>query len=323
VAKTERFEIILDECLEHLLTGTETIEQCLQRYPEYAGELEPLLRTAMSFNRAVDIKPSPEIKARGRYRLQIAIAKEKTPRHVSFWKWQPRWTMAVGVVLVLFILGSGTVLAAGPSLPGSPFYSVKLATENIRVKLTGSEVKKATLYAEFADKRMSEMIRMVENGNLANIDIVAQQLNADIILISNLPLEEQPLMTGTMMATGQGTIEQAAPAMSFGSRNLETTVPTTITAPVVPAPEIALAPEITVMKGANSEATLAEDSNAIPTNDREKLKKVIAGLASRHPEILRQMLDSDKIPEDVKPSIRRALWASEHGYQEALQKLDR
>ena len=42
----KQFNTILDECLERLLTGQETVEQCLQRYPEYATELEPLLRTA-------------------------------------------------------------------------------------------------------------------------------------------------------------------------------------------------------------------------------------------------------------------------------------
>ena len=46
MGSNKQFNNILDECLESLLTGQETVEQCLQRYPEYAAELEPLLRTA-------------------------------------------------------------------------------------------------------------------------------------------------------------------------------------------------------------------------------------------------------------------------------------
>ena len=42
---------ILDECLEKVLSG-ESIEQCLQAYPEQAAELEPLLQTALAVSQA-------------------------------------------------------------------------------------------------------------------------------------------------------------------------------------------------------------------------------------------------------------------------------
>ncbi len=50
--KTEEFNNILDDCLERLLFKGETIEQCLQSYPEYAADIEPLLRTAMATKQA-------------------------------------------------------------------------------------------------------------------------------------------------------------------------------------------------------------------------------------------------------------------------------
>ena len=45
--KNSELENILDECLERLVKG-ETVEQCLQRYPEQAAQLELLLRTAQA-----------------------------------------------------------------------------------------------------------------------------------------------------------------------------------------------------------------------------------------------------------------------------------
>ena len=38
---------VLNECIERLAAG-ETVEQCLASYPDYAVELEPMLRTSAS-----------------------------------------------------------------------------------------------------------------------------------------------------------------------------------------------------------------------------------------------------------------------------------
>ena len=54
----KQWDNILNECVERLLRG-ETVEQCLESYPEHAVELEPLLRTVLVVNRAADIRPDP------------------------------------------------------------------------------------------------------------------------------------------------------------------------------------------------------------------------------------------------------------------------
>ena len=71
MGNNKQFNNILDECLERLLTGQETVEQCLQRYPEYAAELEPLLRTAALMKKAVEVKPSADFRAKARYQMQL------------------------------------------------------------------------------------------------------------------------------------------------------------------------------------------------------------------------------------------------------------
>ncbi|MQY73396.1 MAG: hypothetical protein GH142_06995, partial [Dehalococcoidia bacterium] len=106
--KRKEFENILEECLERILTGGETIEQCLASYPEQAVELEPLLQTALSTRETLAIKPRPEFRERARYQLRTALQEmeEKRQRRFSFFRWQPRWATAVIVVLIL-VLASG------------------------------------------------------------------------------------------------------------------------------------------------------------------------------------------------------------------------
>ena len=69
----KEFESILARCLEQLLDGQATLNECLESYPEYAGELKPLLETAIATHRAVQVAPRPEFKMRARYRFREAL----------------------------------------------------------------------------------------------------------------------------------------------------------------------------------------------------------------------------------------------------------
>ena len=71
--KDQKFDDILDECLGRLLTGSETLEQCLASYPAHAAELKPLLETALETKRASAIQPRPEFRARAEYQFRSAI----------------------------------------------------------------------------------------------------------------------------------------------------------------------------------------------------------------------------------------------------------
>ena len=90
------FDNIFDECLERILTGEETVEQCLASYPEYAAELEPLLQTALNAKEALDIKPRPGFKERTRNQIlaELKDTEERKQRRFSLFGWQPRWATA-------------------------------------------------------------------------------------------------------------------------------------------------------------------------------------------------------------------------------------
>jgi len=80
MSKEKEFNNILDECLERLLVKGETIEQCLQTYPEQAANLKPLLQTALATRQAVAIQPRAEFKARARYQFRSALQEAASPR---------------------------------------------------------------------------------------------------------------------------------------------------------------------------------------------------------------------------------------------------
>ncbi len=182
--KNRKFNNILDECLERLLVKGETIEQCLRSYPEQADELEPLLQTALTTKEASAIQPRPEFRAKARYQFHSALQEIEQKRRLPFLGWQPRWATAVAIVLVLLLVGSGTVAAAGNSMPDNPLYPVKLATEQVRLTLTRSDMGKAELYAKLADKRVVEIIFMANKGDAQQVEATTQRLNERLVMLA-------------------------------------------------------------------------------------------------------------------------------------------
>ena len=161
------FDDILDICLERMAKG-DTIEQCLESYPEQVVELEPLLRAALSATKASSvIEPRPEFQRLAKQRLLSALEareKKKAERRMPFWAWQRRWAVALMAVLVLILIGVGTVSASASSLPGDTLYPVKTAAENVQGFFTFGSEAKANFYMKLAQRRLDELKLLVENN---------------------------------------------------------------------------------------------------------------------------------------------------------------
>ncbi len=184
--KSREFDNILDECLERLLIKGETVEQCLESYPEQADELKPLLQTALVTKKASAIQPRPDFRARARYQFRSALQVVEPRRSRPFFGWQPRWATAVAIVLILLLVGGGTAAAAGNSMPDEPLYRVKLATEQVRLALTPSDIGKAQLLTELADKRVAEIIYLANKGKPAQIELTTQRLDTYLSRVATL-----------------------------------------------------------------------------------------------------------------------------------------
>ncbi len=250
--KSKEFDNILDECLEQLLVKGETIEQCLQSYPEQAAELEPLLQTALAAGKAVDFQPRPEFRAKARYQFRAALREMEGGGRHSLFGWFPRWATSVAIVLVVLVAGSGTVAAASNSMPDSPLYSVKLATEQVRLVLTPSPLGKAEFCASLADRRVEEILYAAGKGNPRQVERVTRELDVCLTRLSSL-------------------------ASSQGEKGGVTLAPTPAPAPAEVAPESTDGGERTYSHGNNQlklKLALKHHAQSHPAALREKLKTV-------------------------------------------------
>ena len=274
----------MDECLERLLVKGETIEQCLQSYPEQAAELKPLLQTALVVKKASAIQPRAEFKARARYQFHSALQEVASRRSRPFFGWLPRWATVVTIVLVLLLAGGGTVAAASNSMPDSPLYPVKLATEQVQLILTPSQIGKARLCAKLADRRVAEIIYMANKGDAHQVELITQRLDKRLVMLAVLALA---------LKAGEAPRLLAPP-------------PTEEAPPPAPAPP-------------PGEAWGDRDGSPQAGN-RAQLRNTVAHYAANHPAALRAMLE--KAPESAKPALRRAIAVSVAGYERALEALD-
>ncbi len=170
----ERFENIVDECLERLRQG-ESVEQCLARYPELAAELAPLLRVAEASQKASSaVEPRPEFKARARYEIQSQLhdkERKTQPKKLSFAGWMPRWAVAVASVILIFLVaGTSTVAASSSSMPDDTLYPVKLATERVQLGLSRGDIKKARVNVRLADRRVKEIVYLAKKGDSRRLE---------------------------------------------------------------------------------------------------------------------------------------------------------
>lgn len=303
--KAREFDNILDECLERVLTKGETIDQCLSWYPEYAVELEPLLRTALATKEATAIRPRPEFRERASYQFRSALREMESKKGRGFFIWQPRWATAVIVVIVLLLAGSGTVAAAGNSMPDEPLYQVKLATEAVQLALTPSDLGKAELHVKLADKRVDEIIKMADKGKAEQVEKTAERLNTQLMAVAELavPGGEE------IVETGAATFETAQPEMAVKEASPEPA----IEAVEVPEPSIAISPPSESLQQVPEPApTLAPAPVPAPAPPSASLEQVPEPAPAPVPAPTRGKAPAKvaprgpELPEDTEPEGIRA-----------------
>ncbi len=301
--KQKEFDNILDECLERILTRGETVERCLESYPEQSAELEPLLQTALLTKRASAIKPRPEFRERARYQLRAALQEmeEKRERRPFFFGWQPRWATAVIAALVFLLASGGTVAAANNSMPDETLYPVKLATETVRLALTPSALGKAELYVKLVDKRVDEIIRMADKGKMKHVERTAQRLNTYLVMAANLAAPEA--VPEEMLAPTPEAVPEEVPTPLVAEEPPEKEAGV-VMAPAPPAVE---------------EAPVAPEAREVSPGRRAKLRQIVTRRAIEHPAALREVLH--KVPESARPALLRAIDASDTEYEKILNAL--
>src|SRR3990172_991204 len=335
MSKTRTFEDVLDECLGRLLVENQTLEQCLQSFPQHSKELKPILETALAAEKMPATQPRAEFKERARQQFRSALQEtglQKSRTSVNWgWLWQRSWATAVTIVLVILLAGGGTVYAASGSMPDNPLYPVKVATEQVELALTFSELGKAEIHARLADERITEIVYLAEADKPEKIALITGMMNTQLGKITALvstpamlssaavaPTLEQVAKTDEAPELKQTTIAAEAPT---------TTPAPTLTAPLPPqaaaaenasgqkskeqpAPEIALSP---------SRAEETDKEGSSKDDKRTKLKTIVESQSNSNAARLRALLQT--APESAKPALQRALDLSEAEYKKAIEAL--
>ncbi len=181
---SQEFSEALNDCLDRLVQG-EDIHECLRRYPNQAGELEPLLHVALAtINAAEEVKPDQQARARNFLKFSEAARQRsaKPKRRVS---WSPfRWLpvarpIAVGLAsMLVFIMGAGVATAASSeSVPGEPLYWVKTTKESVEGRLPRSDDGRANFEASLAQVRGKELSILIERGQFTRADIIRRRMS--------------------------------------------------------------------------------------------------------------------------------------------------
>ncbi|MFC2026429.1 DUF5667 domain-containing protein [Chloroflexota bacterium] len=178
----ESIKDILAVCIEDIKEGRRTLASCLAIYPDKRQQLEPLLKIALSIKEPPSFRPAKDFKIKARVQLMEYIHDSRSKK--TSWKrflrsgireiWHPvqlRTAMIIVAILLVFSgLGTGTVYAAGNSLPGETLYPVKIATEQVRSLLTFNDTAQIELELAFADTRLQEIEALV-NKNVNSLTV--------------------------------------------------------------------------------------------------------------------------------------------------------
>jgi hypothetical protein len=198
----------LDQYLAWLRAGKD-VEDCLERYPEYAEELRPLLMLAIDVGR-VTIPAVPAMaRAAGQRRMLAAYAKREERRaqthpivrHAA----RLSWALVPGrpgslrlaspaVVAVLFVLlvgiGGVTIASSAGSLPGDALYPVKLASQRLQLALTLNPVAHGLLADQYDAQRRLDVQAVLKGGKRATIEFqgTLQSMEESLWIVSGLPV---------------------------------------------------------------------------------------------------------------------------------------
>ena len=170
------------ECVDMIVSGA-SVTACLERFPEQAVQLEPLLASLVGV-RTLAAPPSRSVEAAIPARAAFMAEANRVRRGcataapIPWWRklipvllpggsgpFSARPVALFAILLILFISGiviSGSVTLAAGALPGDPLYGVKTASEDVRLFFASNEGIRTELRKEFGQRRIDEAQAVVE-----------------------------------------------------------------------------------------------------------------------------------------------------------------
>ena len=195
----QELESVLEQSISQMAEGKARVESCLLAYPSHANELAPMLVAAEAMLAA----PKPAISAEAKARIEgqlfeAAVASGLLRRERKPLKLPqlgslialPRWRLAYSALaaLVVVVLLMTTLVGAANALPGSPFYPVKLVTEDAWLWVAPAR-DEPSLHLRFARRRLEEYQRLAERGvyDQSVLDAMVAHVDAALEGVEDLP----------------------------------------------------------------------------------------------------------------------------------------
>lgn len=222
----KRLHEVLEDCLQAVEQGME-IEAALERHPDLAVKLRPLLEMTLRMQALAEGKVPAGAMRRGRVRLLQKAAEmraaKRTPR-LTLLSLPRRLAFALVLSAVFLLSGTGLVRASSGAIPGDNLYSFKRTWEDLRLWLAFDPFQREVLEDEFENERLEEVGELLARGRTASITFVGivTQQNGDVWLVAGIPvtintgtqLPGEPVLQGaavvvTGRTTPQGTVEAA------------------------------------------------------------------------------------------------------------------
>jgi hypothetical protein len=168
------------------MVAGESVSACLERFPEYAAELAPLLATVAG---ASGLRPVPAraesvaLERRAQFMasaLETSRVVKKRPAGVlaalALW-WNRNLSGLDGIlgpggfpralpaglltvlvaVLLVGTLATGAVTASATAIPGDPLYPIKSMAERARIFLARDQLERQVLEDQIAGRRLEEI----------------------------------------------------------------------------------------------------------------------------------------------------------------------
>jgi len=205
---------VLEACLQSIERGA-NIDSLVARYPQFADELRPLLKAALSARAMPLPSPSASGMRRGRSQLlqkaaEMREAKSAPRARRSVIPLFQRLAISLGLTTALVFSGTGLVSASSNALPGENLYQVKRTWEDVSLFFVFDPSVRMVRQNEYEQERLHEATELLAEGRPEQISFagVVVEQNGQFY-ISNLPVLLTPETKGklengaTVMAVGR------------------------------------------------------------------------------------------------------------------------
>jgi hypothetical protein len=193
---------ILEECIREL-QGGESLESLLERYPDQAHDLRPLLEAVVLASSGKKTEVAPVLLARNRKKVLDQAAGLRSgdrSRRSGPALWR-RVLITACVIAILAMSGNGLLTASAHSLPGDTLYPLKLSVEATQLQLVNNPDQKKDLEQTFNLRRVAETKSLISIHREEDVEFggLITSIQPDGWTVSNIPIV---VTAHTQIATG-------------------------------------------------------------------------------------------------------------------------